>query len=93
MILSRFFGPTKICRTKLVKTCYWCGDHASYRVFRDEEDRRVDLGKLINNMASESGAVDGDEIILSVRKSGRRPFGDRRVRLVRPHTYERERQE
>lgn len=38
----------------------------------------------------ESGAVDGDEVEIIVRRTGRRPFGDRKVRLVESHMYERE---
>ncbi len=37
-----------------------------------------------------SGAVDGDEIEITIRRTGCRPVGNRRVRLVEPHRYERE---
>lgn len=38
----------------------------------------------------EAGVQDGDEFEIVVRKTGRRPFGDRRVVYTKPHTYERE---
>lgn len=70
------------------------GQHRNYRgVLRDPEtDERATALNLsaLRDAIAESGAVDGDEIEIIVRKTGRRPFGDRKVRLVKPHTYERE---
>lgn len=37
-----------------------------------------------------AGAVDGDEVELVAVKTGRRPFGDRKMRLVASGTYRRE---
>jgi len=30
---------------------------------------------------------DGDEIEITIRKTGNRPFGDRKFRYQSPHTY------
>ncbi len=56
-------------------------------------DGHVDRAAALRDAIEAAGAVDGDEIEIIVRKTGNRPFGNRRMRLVRPHTYEREEHE
>lgn len=73
-----------------VLTDFWSGNHRPYRnILRNLDDSDADSDAM-NAAIAASGAVDGDEIEIIVRKTGRRPFGDRRVRLVAPHTYRRE---
>lgn len=78
----------------IVLTVYWSGEHVSYRNKLHDGVTDEDLGqvqpRVLQELLEESGAVDGDEIEIVVRKTGQRPFGDRKVRLIRPHTYERE---
>ena len=78
-----------------VLTDYW-NDPRDHRPYRNQlHDPKTD--ELVSDMSAletainEAGAVDGDEIEIVVRKTGRRPFGDRKVTLVEPHTYKRER--
>ena len=79
---------------KCILSDYYSGDHRPYRnMLRDEND--ADLGQApwdgpLAQAIRESGAVDGDEIEIVVRQTGRRPFGDRRIVLSEPHTYTRE---
>jgi hypothetical protein len=85
-------------KRSIVLTEYWIGAsqpyHCTYSSMLRDGETDVDLGQLgpevLRELVAESGAVDGDEVEIVVRRTGRRPFGDRRVRLVRAHTYERE---
>jgi hypothetical protein len=78
-----------------VVTDFYAGDdgHRPYQgVLREPRtDREVSSRDAIAALCRRAGAEDGDEVEIIVRKTGRRPFGDRRVRLVAPHSYERER--
>ena len=77
---------------RYVLTDYWSGNHRPYRgILRDGRDRVVSDDEALKAALNAVGAVDGDEIEIIVRKTGRRPFGDRKVTLVEPHTYKRER--
>jgi hypothetical protein len=53
-------------------------------------DKMLDGEREIVKLCDLEGIKDGDEFELAVRRTGRRPFGDRRVMLVKPNTYERE---
>lgn len=77
---------------RLVATDYWSGSDRPYRgVFHDRNtDERLDVWKTLHQLLESAGVTDGDEVEITVCKTGERPFGDRRVRLVAPHTYERE---
>jgi hypothetical protein len=81
-------------KRSLVLTEYWSGTHRPYTNMLHDGDTDEDLGQLqpdvLRELVEESGAVDGDEIEITIRRTGRRPFGDRKIRLVKPHTYERE---
>lgn len=81
-------------KRSIVLTEYQSGDHCSYRNVLRDGDTDEDLGQIqpavLQVIVAESGAVDGDEIEITVRRTGRRPFGDRKIRLVEPHTYKRE---
>ena len=87
--------------TRVVISHNWSGDHTPYRnTMRDPvTDQRVGwlelLGDLLGLVEVSIGGVlrrvdDGDEVEITIRPTGRRPFGDRRIVLVKPHTYERE---
>lgn len=75
-----------------VYTDYFADSHASYRAMWRHPDTDEVLGrnKLLADLAASVGCQDGDEVEITIRKTGRRPFGSRRVLLVAPHTYERE---
>ncbi len=49
-----------------------------------EDHRQIDA---LRELFQEAGLQSGEEFLISIRKTGNRPFGDRRVRLVAPHTY------
>lgn len=74
--------------------CQCCPDgwHRCYRAMLHDAttDKPLDDRKLLDEALRAAGVVDGDEITITVTKTGRRPFGDRRVRYARPHSYERE---
>ena len=77
-----------------ILTDYWNEDR-SHRPYRNhlhdpKTDEVVGDGDALEAAINEAGAVDGDEIEIIVRKTGRRPFGDWKVRLVEPHVYKRE---
>jgi len=62
-------------------------------MLHDEADNSLGQaarGSPLRRAIAASGAADGDEIEVRVVRTGRRPFGDRKVRLVAPHKYERE---
>lgn len=81
-------------KKSIVLTDYWAGDHRPYRNMLRDGETDEDLGQVgpdvLQEIIVESGALDGDEIEIVVRRTGRRPFGDRKVQYVRAHTYERE---
>lgn len=75
-----------------VLTDYHCDDgHRPYQglLHTEAQDVCMDVNDLLRVMA-ESVASDGDEVRIAVRRTGRRPFGDRKVRFVGDHTYARE---
>lgn len=68
---------------------HWSGNHAPYQdlvasPIDDKEHMQLSEFEPLFRMI---GVTDGDEIEISVRKTGRRPFGDRRVILQRSGTY------
>ena len=57
----------------------------------EKHDTRTLSDQEILHLAIEAaGAKDGDTVLILAIKTGRRPFGDRRMVLVAPHTYKRE---
>lgn len=78
-----------------VLTDYWNErrDHRPYRnqLHDPKSDELVSDQSALESAINEVGAVDGDEIEIVVRKTGRRPFGNRKVVLAEPHVYRRER--
>jgi hypothetical protein len=78
----------------LVLTDYWDErfGHRPYTGMLHEVkgDRCLDYSEVIQRAIEEAGAVDGDEVVITVVKTGRRPFGGRRMRWTAAHTYERE---
>lgn len=79
---------------KAVVTHYWNKeqDHTPYRwlLRTPDNDMELDRRDMFDSMVKHIGAKDGDEIEISIRKTGQRPFGDRKFIWVRPHEYERE---
>ena len=73
---------------------YWDerGTHRPYRnvLHGSKKDEPVSDNDALEKAIEAAGAVDGDEIEIIVRKTGRRPFGNRKFRWARPHEYERE---
>jgi len=77
-----------------VLTDYWNErrDHRPYRnhLHEPKTDELVSDQSALEAAINEAGAIDGDEIEIIVRKTGNRPFGDRKVVLAEPHVYRRE---
>jgi hypothetical protein len=70
---------------------FWSGDHRPYcNVVRTVEDEEIGQMSNLSSLFQEAGLDDGDEFEITIRKTGNRPFGDRKVRLVEPHKYRRE---
>ena len=65
-------------------------DRPYRNVKRTIDDCLVDWWRNWCSMVENIGAVDGDEIEITIKRTGRRPFGNRRMVLARPHEYERE---
>jgi len=82
-------SETKEASARFVKRDYWNerGDHRPYRNFwHDEEDKAVDEQRELDKLLA--GVSDGEEFEIVIRPTGKRPFGERRYRLQRPHEYE-----
>lgn len=94
VVLTDYYGKPHPPTGKLGCICCPQAWHRPYHgVLRDPEtDENVSTKDLIEQTIAESGAVDGDELMItvSVQKTGKRPFGDRKVVLAKPHTYERQ---
>jgi len=84
--------PANALSEAVVFTDYHAGPYRPYRgMFRTvDSDQPVRAADLIGALAVQVGACDGDEIVVTVHLSGRRPFGDRKVRCVVSGAYERE---
>lgn len=78
----------------LVVTHYWelGKKHTPYTwtLRTPDNDMEMDMSDLLASMIKHSGAEDGDEIEIIVRKTGNRPFGDRKFVRVGPYEYRRE---
>jgi len=60
----------------------WSDDHRPYtNLLHDDEDRLVGQVSLLRDLFAKSGAQDGDEIEIIVKRTGSRPFGERRIVL------------
>ena len=77
-----------------VLTDYWNErrDHRPYRnhLHDPKTDELVSDQSVLETAINEAGAVDGDEVEIVIRKTGKRPFGNRKVVLAEPHIYKRE---
>lgn len=67
-------------------------DRPYRNMLHDEHDNYLSQASRepLESLLLAVAAKDGDEVEITVRKTGRRPFGDRRIVLTAPHTYERE---
>lgn len=74
---------------------YWSDSHRPYRgQLRDPDtDECLNLRRVVDELLVNADIRDGDEVEIVLYSTGRRPFGDRKVRFVRAHTYERETKE
>ena len=79
---------------KYVLTDYWNlkRNHRPYQNWLHDPgtDEALSDTDALADAIKEAGAEAGDELEIIVQKTGRRPFGDRAFRRVRPHEYERE---
>lgn len=83
-------GASSDASIRVVVTDFHAGSGTPYlSVLRTLKDERSDH-KLVDLLRGICGAEDGDEVEITMRPTGRRPFGNRRVVLVAPHTYRRE---
>jgi len=80
-------------RIRLVVTDYWSADwkkKVHEGVLHSLTDRPLDSEGLLSRALLRIGAEDGDEIEILITVTGRRPFEDRRVRILSPFAPERE---
>ncbi len=87
-------------RTYVVTHYYGAADdpntqpgHAYYRnrLHLPKHDAVVPQDAVMGDLITDSGARDGDEVAFFARRTGRRPFGERKVRQTAcPGTYRRE---
>lgn len=76
--------------------CSCCpqGLHASYQgMFHDpERDKRLDPIEFVKNAVADARIQDGDEftMTISIKPTGRRPFGNRKFVLIEANVYGRE---
>jgi hypothetical protein len=78
---------------QLVVTDYLAPDGGSTvyeNVLHSLTDRARDPEEIFTRAIRELGVEKGDEIEVVIRRTGRRPFGDRRVFVVNSHTFARE---
>lgn len=74
---------------KFVFRNYWAGNSDwPYRaVIHDLQDQHLAKQEALNPLFKSLGIQDGDEFEIIIKKTGRRPFGDRRFILQEPHIY------
>lgn len=77
---------------KVVVTDYWSGTHRPYQgsLHDPTTDEDLDVFDVLKHLIKEAGVVCGDEVEVVFKKTGRRPFGNRKVRRTAAHTYKRE---
>lgn len=78
-----------------VITHYHSGDHTPYLYMMRDPETDIESGQagvnsVLGTLVRKLGVNDGEEIEVIVRKTGRRPFGNKRVVLTEPHIYGRE---
>jgi len=56
----------------------------------DEYIEQASWDSTLARAARDADVEDGDEIEIIVRRTGRRPFGDRKIVRTEPHEYKRE---
>jgi hypothetical protein len=81
---------------RFVVTDYWsdAGERPYSSVLHNvRTDRAADFVDVLKRAVERVHARDGDEIEVTITKTGKRPFGNRKVRLIGPHTFEREKWE
>lgn len=72
----------------LIRRAYWAGSHAPYPwATVTQNGEQADYNEIISGLFKECEIDDGDEFIITINKTGNRPFGDRRVILQAAHTY------
>lgn len=76
---------------RLLYRDYWNGDmtHRPYRNMMHDADTDKELWQIeqLEQAFRDAKAENGDEVEIVVRKTGRRPFGNRVWKLTEPHTY------
>ena len=77
---------------KLSVNHYWNSDfsHTPYMYQLFEDGQETDLSEMVESMLSSIDAEDGDEFEITITKTGKRPFGNRKMFLFQPHGYRRE---
>lgn len=82
-------------KRRLLVRDYWCESfrHRPYKTLLHELDDTRCEGYPLKELIEQAGAVDGDEIEITVRVTGDRPVGDLRWHLTAPHTYGPEKRE
>lgn len=74
-------------RIRLIKRDYWANGQNPYRaMLHDHTDRAIDTTACRYDLLADFN--DGDEIEIIVRRTGKRPFGDRRYILQAPNRYD-----
>lgn len=81
-VVTNYYGPADGPTAK----------HAYYtnHLHTSKSDGAVALDNVLDDALASADAKDGDEVQIIVVKTGRRPFGDRKMRCVAPFTYKRE---
>lgn len=76
-------------RERIVPRDYWSGGHRPFRdaIHDPEDDREIDRNDLLGRLIAGTGALDGDEVEIVVRKTGARPFDRRIFARAEPHGY------
>lgn len=78
-------------KLKLLLRDYWSGDHRPYQGMAHTVEGvllRQLPWEIFGKLLEQAGVKDGDVFELTIRKTGERPFGDRRIVYTKPHTYE-----
>ena len=92
-MIKKAIEAVKSVSAKVTFSHYWNEDHSHtpyMHVPYGEDKKETSTADIVEDLFNQLDLDDGDQIEITVRSTGKRPFGDRRVVWAKAHTYRRE---
>lgn len=66
----------------------WAGENTPYNRMMYRGNAFAFQASFFAHLFDQAGIQDGDEVEITVKRTGKRPYGERRIVLQEPHTYD-----